>query len=78
MYSAELEGREEDFDAGRGGNGEVDVAKSSVATSSVFATGFPQDEQKPTLFDRSVPQVAHLAMKNSRYSLSQMPGVRSD
>lgn len=70
-YSAELEGLDEDFGAGRGGNGELDVAKSSVATSSVFETGFPQEEQKRTLFSNSMPHVAHLAMKISRYSLSQ-------
>jgi len=47
------------------------VAKSSVATSSVFETGLPQVEQKATLSDSSVPQVEHLVMKISRYSLTQ-------
>ncbi len=72
-YSAELEGRDDGFpedpDAGRGGNGEVAVAKSSVATSSVFATGLPQAEQKATLSGSSVPQFEHLTMKISRSSL---------
>jgi len=79
-YSAELEGRDDDFpedpDAGRGGNGEVAVAKSSVATSSVFETGLPQAEQKATLFGSSVPQFEHLTMKISRSSLLQTPGAR--
>ncbi len=80
-YSAELESREDDvdedfdfeddFDSGRGGNGEVAVAKSSVAMSSVFAAGAPHPEQKRMPSDNSVPQLEHLAMKNSRYSLLQ-------
>jgi hypothetical protein len=70
-YSAELEGRDEDADFGRGGNGEVAVAKSSVATSSVFEVARPQAEQKRTLFSNSAPQLEHLAMKISRYSLTQ-------
>src|ERR1035441_4673754 len=61
-YSAELEGRDEDADAARGGNGEVDVAKSSVATSSVFEAGLPQEEQKRTWLESSVPHDVHLAM----------------
>jgi hypothetical protein len=56
-YSAELEGREDDFDEGRGGKGEEAVAKSSVAISSVFAIGVPQAEQKRTLSDNAVPQL---------------------
>ena len=65
-YSAELEGRDDECDPDRDGNlgrnGEVDVAKSSVATSSVFDTGRPQDEQKATLSDNAIPQFVHLAM----------------
>jgi hypothetical protein len=47
------------------------AAKSIVGASSVFVpvfvaavpvTGFPQEEQKRTLFDSSTPQAAHLAM----------------
>jgi hypothetical protein len=56
-YSAELEGREDDFDVGRGGNGDEAVAKSSVAMSSVFETGIPQAEQKRPLSDKAVPQL---------------------
>jgi hypothetical protein len=74
-YSAELGGRdEEDGDADRddlGGRGEGAVAKSSVATSSVFDVGRPQDEQKATLFANSVPQFVHVAINFSRYSLTQ-------
>jgi hypothetical protein len=76
-YSAELEGRGEEADFGRGGNGEVAVAKSSVATSSVFEAGLPQAEQKRTLFSNSAPQLEHLAMKISRYSLNQDLGLRT-
>ena len=67
---------EEDDDPGfgRGGKGEVAVAKSSVAKSSVFETGRPQEEQKRALLAKSVPQLEHLAMKNSRYSLNQAWG----
>jgi hypothetical protein len=56
-----LEGREEDEDADftRGGKGEVAVAKSRVAMSSVFEAGLPQEEQKRTSFRNSDPQFAH-------------------
>ena len=57
MYSAELDGREDDFDEGRGGKGDEAVAKSSVAMSSVLETGMPQAEQKRTLSDKAVPQL---------------------
>jgi len=72
MYSAELELRDDggrEDDGGRGGNGEVEVAKSSVAMSSVFEVGLPQAEQKATLSGKAVPQFEHLVMKISRYSL---------
>ena len=72
MYSAELELRDDggrEDDGGRGGNGEVAVAKSSVAMSSVFEVGLPQVEQKATLSGNPVPQFEHLVMKISRYSL---------
>jgi hypothetical protein len=46
-------------EVGRGdGSGDVTVAKSRVAASSLFDTGLPQEEQKRTSFDNSVPQVA--------------------
>jgi hypothetical protein len=45
--------------------------------SPLFEAGLPQEEQKRTLFDNSVPQVEHLAMKNSRYSLQQTSDLRS-
>ena len=38
-------------------------AISMVAKLSVSTTGLPQDEQKRTLADNSVPQVAHVAIK---------------
>jgi hypothetical protein len=76
-YSPELEGRDEEVDTGRGGKGEVAVVKSSVATSSVFEAGRPQEEQKRTLFNNSVPHVEHLAMKISRYSLPQTSDLRT-
>ena len=53
------------------------MAKSSVARSSVFEAGRPQEEQKRTLFDNSVPQVEHLAMKISRYSLTRRRELQS-
>jgi len=46
-----------------------------VATLSVFETGRPHEEQKRTLSDNSIPQVAHLGIGNSRYSLLQSSGV---
>jgi hypothetical protein len=55
-YSAELEGREELDEAGRGGRGEVAVAKSRVATSSLLLAGVPQAEQKRPVAGISVPQ----------------------
>src|SRR5882757_3308396 len=73
-YSAEVEGRDEDPDGGRIGEGEVG-AKSRVATSSVLETGLPQAEQKRMSFASAVPQVEHLAMNFSRYSLTQASDV---
>jgi hypothetical protein len=73
--SAELGGRDVELDGGRGGNGEVAVAKSSVAMSSVFPTGTPHEEQKRTLADNSEPQDKHLGMKISRYRINQAAGV---
>jgi len=75
-YSAELEGREDELrdEGGRGGSGDVAVASRSIVAMSpvpVFEAGLPQDEQKRTLFDNSVPQAKHLAMNFSRYSLPQ-------
>jgi hypothetical protein len=54
--------RDDDEDGGRGGNGEVAVAKSSVAMSSVFPTDAPQAEQKRPFVGRSVPQAEQLCM----------------
>src|SRR5271165_5712129 len=73
-YSAELEGREDERDddaeggrGGVGGSGDVAVAKSMVAMSSVFGmgalpVGAPQAEQKRTLLGKSAPQEIHLAI----------------
>jgi len=77
MYSGKEEVREDDRDEGRGedpdggrcGRGEVAVAKSRVATSSVFTTGFPQDGQKRGLAESSVPQKAQLDIEFSRYRI---------
>jgi hypothetical protein len=55
-YAAELEGRDEEEEEGRGGRGEVAVAKSSVAKSSVLPEGAPQAEQKRPAAVMSVPQ----------------------
>jgi hypothetical protein len=73
-YSAELEGRElggrEDElrdDGGRGGSGDVAVASRSIVAMSsapVFEAGLPQEEQKRTFSDKSVPQDEHLAIEN--------------
>jgi hypothetical protein len=62
MYSAELEIRDEVAEAGRGGNGEVAVAKSRVARSSVLLAGAPQAEQKRPVAAMSVPQDEQAAM----------------
>ena len=51
------------------------MAKSSVATSSVFEVGLPQAEQKATLSGNSVPQFEHLAMEISRYSLPRQDKI---
>jgi len=70
------EPRGDDPEDGRGDNGDVAVAKSRVATSSVSTTGFPQEEQKRTfagnsVADNSVPQKAQLDMTISRYRIPQ-------
>ena len=46
-----------------------------VATSSVFATGFPHDEQKRTLTDSVVPQDEQVDII-LRYSLPRESGSR--
>jgi hypothetical protein len=46
-----------------------------VAKSSVFPEGFPQDEQKRTPLDNSVPQLEHEAMIFARNSISQRAGA---
>ena len=46
-----------------------------VATSSVFATGFPHDEQKRTLTDNIVPQDEQVDIIY-RYSLPREDGFR--
>jgi hypothetical protein len=72
MYSAELEVRDEVFEAGRGGSGEVAVAKSRVATSSVLPAGAPQAEQKRPVAAMTVPQDEQGGMNFSRYSLPRV------
>jgi hypothetical protein len=64
MYSGELEGRVRVADAGRGGNGEVAVARSSE-----LPAGVPHAEQKRPLTGTSVPQDEQRGMNFSRYSL---------
>jgi hypothetical protein len=86
MYSGWLDECEEERDdergeepvGERGGSGDVAVAKSRVATSSVFTTGFPQEEQKRMLAESSVPQKAQLDMGISRYRITQSfdPGTQ--
>jgi hypothetical protein len=65
----ELDGRdgdrEEDEETGRCGNGDVAVAKSSVATSSVLL-GVPHAEQKRPFAGTSVPQDEQAGMSFSR------------
>jgi hypothetical protein len=70
------EGRGDDPEDGRGDNGDVAVAKSRVATSSVFTTGLPQEEQKRTFADNSVPQNTQFDMKISRYRIPQSRSFR--
>src|ERR1700756_4528704 len=70
------EARGDDPEDGRGDNGDVAVAKSRVATSSVSTTGFPQEEQKRTFADNSVPQKTQLDMKISRYRIPQSGNSR--
>src|SRR5438552_17864304 len=77
-YSGKDEDREEnreeerdELDAGRGGNGDETVGRSSTATSIVARSpvsevGFPQDEQKRTLPDNCVPQKAQLDIEFCR------------
>jgi hypothetical protein len=67
-YSAELGGRDDELrdDGDRGGSGDVAVASMSIVAMSsvpVFEAGLPQEEQKRTLFDNSVPQAKHLAIE---------------
>lgn len=66
------EGRGDAPEGGRGGSGDVAVAKSSVAMSSVVTTALPQDEQKRTLGESSVPQNAQFNIGFSRYSIPQI------
>ncbi len=63
-------------EGGRIGRGEVAVAKSRVATSSVLTTGFPQEGQKRTLTESSVPQKAQFDIRISRYRITQAPDLR--
>jgi hypothetical protein len=60
---------DERAEAGRGGKGEVAVAKSSVATWPVLPAGAPQAEQKRPVEGTSVPQDEQVGMNFSRYSL---------
>jgi hypothetical protein len=70
------EGRGDDPEDGRGDNGDVAVAKSRVATSSELTTGLPQEEQKRTSADNSVPQKTQFDMKISRYRIPQRGNFR--
>jgi hypothetical protein len=54
--------RDDEEDGGCGGKGEVAVAKSSVAISSVLPTDAPQAEQKRPVVGTSVPQAEQLGM----------------
>src|ERR1700733_1904015 len=62
-YSGELEGRDEVAEVGRGGSGEVAVAKSRVARSSVLPAGAPQAGQYRPVVVTSVPQDEQAGMK---------------
>jgi hypothetical protein len=57
---------EGDLDGGRGEGGRGDetvaFAKLSVATSSVFSTGFPQAEQKRTLSGKLLAHDGHFIL----------------
>ena len=57
----ELREEERDDDE-EGGLGEVAVATSIVAISSLLATGAPHDEQNRMASDSSTPHEKHLAM----------------
>ncbi len=46
-----------------------------VARSSVLPEGLPQEEQKRTPLDNSVPQLEHEAMIFARNSISQRAGA---
>src|ERR1700739_2650376 len=70
------EARGDDPEDGRGDNGDVAVAKSRVATSSVSTTGLPQEEQKRTFAGNSVPQNTQFDMKISRYRIPQRGNFR--
>jgi hypothetical protein len=54
--------RDDDEEGARGGKGEVAVAKSSVAMSSVLPTDAPQAEQKRPFVGTSVPQEEQLGI----------------
>jgi hypothetical protein len=57
----ELGGLDDDEEVGRGGRGDAAVAYSRVAMSS-DPTGVPQEEQKRTAMDSSLPQVLQVAI----------------
>jgi len=65
------DGRGDDPDGGRGGSGEVAVAKSIVAMSSEVTTALPHDGQNRTLGESSVPQNAQFNIGFSRYRIPQ-------
>src|SRR5947209_9665040 len=80
MYSGYVDVREEERedeapDEARGGCGDVEVAKSSVATSSVSTTGFPQEEQKRTFDESSVPQNTQFDIGILRYRITHAAAV---
>lgn len=53
---------DDDDEIGLGGSGEVAVAKSMVARSSLLMVGAPQAEQKRTFAGKSVLHERHLGM----------------
>jgi hypothetical protein len=67
---------EDEAEAGFGGSGDEDVAKSSVARSSVLLAGDPQVEQKRPVAGMSVPQDEQVGIKLSRYSLPFRNGTQ--
>lgn len=74
-YCAELGGRDEVADTCRGGNGEDEVLKSSVANSSLLEVGAPQAAQKRALAGISLWQEGQVGM-SFRYSVPRWTQTR--